>query len=252
MRAWLGLTLALARSTLREPVGFFFAIVFAPTLVLVLGTMFGNEPSVRTGGVGYLSATLPAFASVVLAIVGVMLLPVSQLQLRETEALLRLRVTPLRPRVFLAAQITVHFVIGMVGILLAFAAGALAFGVELPRSLALVLVACALGLLAFLALGCTLAALYPSSGTATGVGNVLMILLMLTSGAFVPVEVMPTGVQRFVELSPVRQFVGLVRGLWHGDPWSEHLVPTAVLCAMVVVFGVVGARLFRWQQHGSR
>jgi ABC-2 type transport system permease protein len=252
MRAWWGLSVALARSTLREPVGFFFAVVFAPTLVLVLGTIFGNRPSEQSGGLGYLSATLPAFASVVLAIVGVMLLPVSQLQLRETGALVRLRVTPLRPRVFLAADLSVHFAIGMVGIVLAFAAGALVFGVALPDDLARVLAACALGLVAFLALGCTLAAVYPTSGAATGIGNILMILLMMTSGAFVPVEVMPDSVQQVVQFSPVRQFVHLVRGLWFGDPWSQHLGSTAVLCAMVVVFGAFGTWKFRWRPQGSR
>ena len=246
MRSYRALTAALCRSTLREPVGFFFTIVFAPALVLILGLIFGNDPDPDFGGVGYISRTLPAFASLVLAIVGVMTMPLAQLQLRETGALTRLRATPLRPATFVAADLTVNFVLGVVGMFLALLLGILVFGVDAPDSLPQVVLACALGLVAFLALGYTLAALYPSVGAATGIGNILMILLMLTSGAFVPLSELPDGVQRVMDYSPVRHFVDLVQGLWNGEAWSTLWTPTLVLVGMVVVFGALGVVLFRW------
>lgn len=246
MRGYTQLTLALARSTLREPVGFFFAIIFSPALVIILGLIFGNDPTPEFGGVGYIDKTLPAFASLVLAILGVMIMPQQQLTLRESGALTRFRVTPLKPTTFIAADLTVNFVIGFVGMLLALAAGVIVFGVDLPAQLPAVLAACALGLLAFLALGYTLAALYPSVGAATGIGNILMILLMLTSGAFVPLAALPDGVRSVMSYSPIRHFVDLVQGLWQGQAWSTLWTPTLVLLGMTLVFGVLGAALFRW------
>ena len=110
------------------------------------------------------------------------------------------------------------------------------------------LLAAALGLVAFLALGYTLAAIYPSSGAATGIGNVLMLLLMLSSGAFVPLATMPEGVQTVMNFSPVRHFAVLMQGLWEGQPWSSLLLPTGILVAMVIVFGALGSILFRWER----
>lgn len=237
----------LARSALREPVGLFFTLIFAPMLVVVLGLIFGNDPTPEFGDRGYIDATLPAYASLVMAIMGVLTLPVNQLQLRESGALTRLRATPLRPRTYVAADLSVNFLIGLTGIVLALAVGMLGFGVQPQGNLLLVLAAAALGLTAFLALGYTLAAIYPSAAAATGIGNGLMIVLMLTSGAFVPLAVLPEGVQRVMNFSPIRHFVDLMQGLWNGEPWSNYGLATAVLVGMIVVFGALGARLFRWK-----
>jgi ABC-2 type transport system permease protein len=110
----------------------------------------------------------------------------------------------------------------------------------------LVLLACALGLGAFLALGYTLAAIYPSATAAIGIGNPLMILLMLTSGAFVPLEVLPPSIRAVMWSSPVRHFADLIQGLWAGQPWSDYWLATAVLVGMLLVLGPFGIKLFRW------
>ena len=248
MNSYRALTATLFRSLVREPVGLFFAFIFAPTLVLILGLVFDSGPDPEFGGRSFIEATLPAFPSLVVAITGVVLVPVGQLTLRETGALRRLRLTPLRPVTFIAADLTVHFLVGMAGMIVALAVGWLVFGVSPSGNLAVVLLAAALGLVAFLALGYTLASLYPSSGAATGIGNVLMLLLMLSSGAFVPLAAMPNGVQRIIDFSPVRHFADLLQGLWEGQAWATMLLPTAVLLGMTIIFGALGARLFRWER----
>ncbi len=88
----------------------------------------------------------------------------------------------------------------------------------------MVLAAAALGLLAFLALGYTLTAIYPSAAAATGIGNGVMIVLMMTSGAFVPLAVLPEGVQAVMNFSPIRHLVELMQGLWSG-PGSATACP---------------------------
>lgn len=248
MTGYRALTRTFFRTRLREPVGLFFAFFFAPALVLILGGVFGNEPDPEFGGRGYLDVTLPASASLVVAMIGLVLLPVNQLTLRESGALRRLRLTPLRPSTFIAADLTVNFAVGFAGMVAALAVGWWGFGVTLSGSLLAVLLAAALGLVAFLALGYALVGLYPSSGAATGIGNVLMILVMLTSGAFVPLTVMPEGLDRVMALSPVRHFVDLLGGLWAGEPWSALLVPTGVLLSMIVVFGALATLSFRWER----
>jgi ABC-2 type transport system permease protein len=249
MKGYGTLAATLLRSSLREPVGLFFAVVFAPVLVLLLGLIFDNGPDPDFGGRSFIEATLPAYPSLVLAITGVLLVPVSHLTLRESGALRRLRLTPLRPATFIAADLTVHFLIGMSGMIAAVAVGWLAFGVAPSAHLVPVLLAAALGLVAFLTLGYTLAGIYPSSGAATGIGNTLMLLLMISSGAFIPLETMPGGVQKVMNFSPVRHFADLTQGLWKGEGWSTLLLPVGVLSAMILVFGVLATALFRWERN---
>ena len=247
MRAFRAVLAALWRSQYRDPVGLFFSIVFAPMLVLVLGAIFGNTARPEFGGRGMLDATLPAFGALVLAASGVMQLPLTLLTLRETGALRRLGLTPLRRSTFLAATVTLGFLIGLAGLLAAFAIGVLVFGVSLPGNILGVLGACAFGLVTFLAVGYALAALYPSIGAATAVGNIAMIILMLTTGAFTPISVMPEGVRRAIGFSPLRWFVELTQGLWDGAPLRSVALPFLLLCGLLAVSVVAGRLLFRWQ-----
>lgn len=246
MRGYLQLAVSLLKSQLREPVGFFFTIVFSPALVVILGLIFGNEGSPEFGGAGFVDQVLPGFSAVAIAIVGVMLVPQAQLLLRTSGALTRLRVTPLRPVTFVAADLTVNFLLGLLGAVLALTVGVVVFGVDLPANSFGVLAALVIGLLAFLAIGYTLAAVYPSVGAAVGIGNVLMILMMLTSGAFIPTAVLPSGVQAVMEYSPVFHVVELVQASWAGEPWPW--VSAVAISGVIVVFGALGVALFRWHR----
>lgn len=248
MTGYRALTSALFRSLIREPVGLFFSLIFAPMLVLILGLIFDSGPDPLFGGRSFIQATLPAFPSLVLAITGVLLVPLGLLNLRESGALRRLRLTPLQPTTFVAADLTVNFLIGMIGMLAALAIGWLVFGAAPTGSFAAVLAAMALGLVAFLALGYTLAGIYPSASAATAIGNVLMILLMMSSGAFIPLTTMPDNIQTIMNFSPVRHFADLMQGLWAGQAWSTLLLPTGILVAMIIVFGALGSLLFRWER----
>ncbi|WP_150462751.1 ABC transporter permease [Nesterenkonia ebinurensis] len=246
MNAYRGLVTALWRSQRRDPVGLFFSFAFAPVLVLALGTIFGNAPRPEFEGQGFLDATLPAFASLVLAMTGVLQVPVAMLTLRDSGALQRLSLTPLRRSTFMAASLTVHFLVGITGMLAALAIGIGVFGVSMPSNVGGVLAVCVIGLSTFLAVGCALAAVYPSTSAATGMGNVLMILLMLTSGAFTPLAVLPEGIQRIIQYSPVRWFVEAAQHAWVGDPFGDVVMPLLFLGVVLIVAALVGRWRFRW------
>lgn len=246
MRGYRQLTLAFLKSQLREPVGFFFLLIFSPAVLIILGLIFGNDPKPELGMHGFVDTMLPGITVISILIVGVVSVPQNQLIVRSSGALTRLRVTPLKPRTYVAADLTVNFVLGMTGALLTLLLGVLVFGVRWPASLAMVVLALALGLITMLAVGYTLAAIYPSVAAATGVGNVLMIVLMLTSGAFIPTAALSPGMRTVMSFSPVYHLAELVRASWSGDswPWTALLV----LLGLTAVCGVLGTLLFRWDR----
>lgn len=246
MRGYRALAVALAKSQLREPVGFFFLLIFPPGLLLVLGLIFGNDPAPEFGGRGFVDQMLPGLTVIALLIVGIMVVPQNLLGLRERGALTRLRVTPLKPATFVAADLTVNYVLGLVGALLALVAGLVVFRVELPSSVAMVLLALAFGHLAMLAIGYALAAVLPSAAAAVGIGNGLMVLLMMVSGTMIPTAVLPDGVRVVQQASPVFHVAELVGASWAGEPWPW--VSVVVLLGIMVVFGAFGIGMFRWDR----
>ena len=91
--------------TLREPAAVIFSVAFAPVFVVVMGLIFGNKPAPEFGGQGFLEANFTAFPGIVIAISSVVMVPIDMATQRSAGVLRRFRVTPLRPGLYLAADV---------------------------------------------------------------------------------------------------------------------------------------------------
>ena len=247
MNAFSTIATVQAKRTLRDPAATFFMLAFAPMFAVAMGLIFGNDPLPEFGNRGYLDANLVSFAAIIVVISGLIVTPVDIITQRESGALRRFRATPLRPVTYIAADVVVRFVISLVSIALMIAIGTLAFGARPEGNLVGVLLAAALGILAFLAVGYALSAVIPSQGVALALGNVLVYPLIFLSGAAVPLSVLPDGVRRVAQFSPLTQMVQLLQCLWAGEAWSAHWVPLVVLVGLLAVATAVAARFFRWE-----
>lgn len=111
--------------------------------------------------------------------------------------------------------------------------------------------AVALGLLysflAVAALGHLIASVSPNARAAQVIGMVLLYPMVFLSGAGMPLEVLPATMQKISYFMPLTYVVRLLRGLWFGLPLSELWLPITVLGVMIVVCGLLAAKLFKWE-----
>ncbi len=66
MRALRKLVVVQAKLYLREPIGVFFTLLFAPLLLIMMGFVFGNAPDPLFGGRGQLDVNLPAYTALII------------------------------------------------------------------------------------------------------------------------------------------------------------------------------------------
>ena len=71
--------------------------------------------------------------------------------------------------------------------------------------------------------------------------------MVFISGATWPLEFLPQAVQNVARFIPLTYVVALLKGLWFGESWGEHLTDVAVLGATLAVGVIVAARTFRWE-----
>lgn len=247
MKAFRKLTVVQVKRTMREPLAVFFMIAFAPMFAASMGFIFGNDPVPEFDGRGYLDANLVSFTAFVVAIVGFIVVPVDAVTQRQAGVLRRFRATPLSPLAYIGAEVLVRLAVSLVSVGAMLAIGIFAFDARPGGSLANVLLAFALGILAFFAAGYALAAVLPSQGVAQAVGNMLVYPLIFLSGAAVPLEVLPEDVRNVAQFSPLTQFVALLKGLWAGEGWQETWVPVVVLFGLLGVGTAIAVRFFRWE-----
>ncbi len=247
MRSLWKLTLVQAKLYLREPMSVFFTLFFAPLLLVLFGFLQGNAPDARLNGRGVIDMAVPAYTGLIIATVGLMSVPIATAARREAGMLRRFRATPLRPLSFLAADVLVYFVMTLLGIVLLFLVGKIGYNVRFEGDPLSVLAGFCLGTFAFFALGYILAGLAPTARTAQLAGTVLFYPMVFISGATWPLEFLPQAVQNVARFIPLTYVVALLKGLWFGESWGEHLTDVAVLGATLVVGVIVAARTFRWE-----
>ena len=247
MRPLWKLTLIGAKLYLREPVAAFFTIVFAPMMLVLFGSIYGNTPSPLFGGRGTIDISVPAYIGLIIATVGLISVPIGVASRREAGVLRRYRATPLRLAIYLTADVLVYFGMTLLGVVLLILTGKIGYNVRFDGNVVSVLAGFSLGALSFFALGFLIAGLAPTARIAQTVGMVIAFPMMFLSGATIPLEVLPATVREVARFIPLTHVVTLLRGLWAGEAWSKHLTEVVVLVGVLVVGTAISAKTFRWE-----
>ncbi|NOX62157.1 MAG: ABC transporter permease [Chloroflexi bacterium] len=232
---------------LREPMAFFFTMVFPVMLLVLFGAIFSNDPNPFYNNMGYVDFATPALIVFVIVTVMLMSVPIKTASDRELGVLRRFRATPLRPRVYMASDVLMHYLITLVGALLLLVVGVLAFDLNLTENWVHVWLAFTLSALSFAALGYLIAAYAPTARVAQTVGMALFFPMMFLSGAAFPLEIMPEALQTISKFLPMTMAVELLQGVWFGESWSLYTRQTFTLIGMLAICAIVAARAFRWE-----
>lgn len=101
--------------------------------------------------------------------------------------------------------------------------------------------------LSFFSIGFILAGTMPTTRTAQTVAMLLLYPMLILSGAAWPRELMPAAVNKLSSFIPLTYVVNLLRGLWFGESWNNHLLDVGILCGLLLIGIIVSVRTFRWE-----
>jgi ABC-2 type transport system permease protein len=247
MRGLWKLILVQMKLFLREPAATFFTIVFAPMLLLLFGTIYGNKPNPFFGGRGMVDVSVPSYIALIIISVGFMGIPVATAANREAGVLRRFRITPLRPAAYIVSNIVSNYVMTAAGVVTLVVVGKAVYGMKFEGNVLSVWAGFTLGSLAFFALGYLIAGVAPTARVAQAIGMIATFPMMFLSGSAIPLEVLPQSVRNISRFIPLTHVVTLMRGLWTGASWGKHLTEAAVLGGVLLVGMLLSARFFRWE-----
>jgi ABC-2 type transport system permease protein len=162
----------------------------------------------------------------------------------------RLRSAPISRWGLLAGKAASGTVIALLTLLVSFAFAMLVFGVRIEGSVAgflAIALACALMAATF---GLFVAALGNTPGTTRGVSSLVVLLMVMLGGAWVPTFVFPAWLQQLTVVMPTRWAVdGLDAMTWRGLGLDAALGPVAVLIAFAAAFWILAVARFRWEER---
>jgi ABC-2 type transport system permease protein len=237
----------------RNPASVFFTVMFPVILLLIFGTVFGDQTVEVHGGVKTTTYYLPAIITLSVISSTMQTLAMSLVIAREDGRLKRGRGTPLPPWVFVVGRVGNSIVVALLMMGLLALIGRLLYSVPFHWGrLPALLVTLVVGAASFSCLGIALTAAIPSQDAAAPIVNALLLPLYFLSGVFIPDDQLPSGVIHFADAFPIRHlfeafFSAYVPVGGSGFEWGD--------LAVVALWGVAGlllaVRHFRWTPRGG-
>ncbi len=225
--------------------GPFFALVF-PILMLVLyGSIYGNDPTPYFGGRGAMDVSVPSYAGMVIGVTSLMCFPLSVAEYKELKIYKRFDATPAGKGIVMLAQVLVNFVITLVGIGLLLIGGILLYNVKIEGNYGIVFLAMMLSIAAMFALGFLITAIAKDAKIVNVVSYTLYFVMLFASGASLPIEMFPDGMKTFSKLLPLSHVVELLKAATGGKPLQEYYMNIIVLLGCLAVFGGSAAILHK-------
>jgi ABC-2 type transport system permease protein len=246
MSALLRLTATETKLFFREPIVVFFALAFSPILLVILGLIPSmREPNADLGGVRLITLYLPIVISMGISLFSLSGLSQLFASYREKGVLRRMRTTPVKPAVMLGAQLLMATVLSIITMLIMVAIGHFAFDVEFPQQLPAFLISFLLLALALFAIGLLVAALAPSSKSASAIGSLVFFPLVFFAGLWLPRASMNKVLLTISDLTPLGAGVQSLQDATAGH-WPQ-LLHLGVMLGWTLLAGGLAARYFRWE-----
>lgn len=233
---------------LREPMGAVGSIVIPVLSFVVLGRLLGGRlPQSAISANGFLRVGLPVFASVMIALSGVLSLVTIISIYREGGILRRLRATPLRPQTILTAHVLVKLALTLATLVLMMFAGKRYYPVNINVPVFGFAIALLIATWSILSIGFLIASIVPTARFAQPIGGLILYPMLGFCGLFIPLESLPPKLHAAARLLPLTYAVSLLQGIWKGEAWSAHLGDVAALFLVFGICTVLSAKVFRWE-----
>lgn len=223
----------------------FFTFLLPILLLVLLGSVYGNEEIDGVRAAPYLVAGLIGYGVVATTFAG---LAINLVIRRESGVLKRVRGTPLPGATYLGAVLVSEVIVIAIQVIAQILIGRYLFDAGWPESVGGLVVALLLGAVAFAGLGLAITGLVKSAEGSSAVVNAIYLPMTFISGVFFSVNAMPGFLEAIANILPLTYLLDLIRDVYI-DGRSLGSAWTAI--GVVALWGAGGIALalrsFRWE-----
>lgn len=169
-------------------------------------------------------------------------------QWRKNGLLRRLRMSPISVQSLVLSRSLITVLLALLQFAIFIGLGMTAFGLRLTGSWWAALPLLVLGAFAFQSIGLVVGAVSRTEEAASGFANLVILPMAFLSGSFIPLDTAPDWIRTVADYLPMGHLnKGMSAVLVRGEGPSAILVPALVLLGFTLVFSLLAARLFRWE-----
>jgi ABC-2 type transport system permease protein len=224
------------RLMMRDPLVLTFVVAFPIVTMLIIGGAFGTQPDRAFDFVNPAHWYVASYLTVVIAAMGLVMLPVHLASYRERGVLRRFAAAGFPRWSFPVSQLIVGLATTAVSCALLLAVAAPVYGIPPLHAWWRVAAALALGSIAFVSLGVVLGSVLPSARSAQAVGLLIFFPSFLLGAGGPPPHVMGAAVRQVAGPLPLTLLTNAVREPWLGiGSATGSLIAVAALAVAATI-----------------
>ena len=174
-------------------------------------------------------------------------LPLVVSEYRERKILKRFKVTPISPVMLLIVEFLIYVIYSVISLATIIPVAMLFGKVEVHGSWLTFIGSWFLTMVSTLSIGMMVGGIAKNAKTASVIACILYFPMLIFSGATLPFEVMPKGMQTVVQFFPMTQGIQLMKAAFLGTPLSNVWLPVLVMLAVTIICSGVAIKCFKWE-----
>ena len=230
----------------RSPDVFVFNLCMPVVVLLLIGFIAGDQAA---GGedITYIQSAFASLTAVGICCSAFMSIPIVMVDYRDKKILKRLYCSPASPVRLLAADTLCSVVMSAISAVLVAAAAVMVFGYRMEGDFLYFMGAWLLTLISMFSIGLVAAALCRTTKSLNVATSILYFPMLFFSGATIPYELFPKGLQRVADVMPLGVGIDLMKAASIGADMKGSLPNIIILTVIAAVCSTVAVRTFRWE-----
>lgn len=232
---------------IREFSGVLFGVMLPVGLMILLGVIFGDKYAGENVNYTYVQQSFPAVITIGICATGLMGIPLTISSYREKKVLKRFEVTPTSPAKLLIAQVLNNFTFALVSSVLVYSVAKIFFDYKMIGSISSFIVIYLLVTISIYSIGMLIASISGSVKTTNLLCTIIYFPMFFLSGATIPYELMPKGLQTFSSIMPLSVGIKVLKGVSIGVNINEYITPITILIISSIICVLLSIKTFRYE-----
>lgn len=228
----------------RSPDVILFCLIM-PLAVFLLITLISGSKEAADTGLTFMESSFAALSTVGICCCAFMSIPIVMVELRNKGVLRRMYCSPCSPARILACDTIASGMMAVISTLILTVAAVL-MGYRMSGSVLLYVGMWLLTLMAMFSIGLMVAGLCRTTKSLNIATSVLYFPMLLFSGATIPAEIFPAGVQTIMKWLPLGIGIDSLKSI-SAACYNDLAVQAAVLAVMAAACTAIAIKTFRWE-----
>lgn len=225
---------------------FVFNLCMPVVVLLIIGFIAGGKAA-GDSGMNYLQSAFASLTSVGICCSAFMSIPIVLVDYRDKKILKHFYCSPCSPARIMLADVICSAVMSMLSAVIVGTVACLVFGYRMEGSLPAFIGAWFLTMISMFSIGLLVASLCKTTRSMSVATTILYFPMLFFSGATIPYELFPKGVQLVADMMPLGMGIRLMKAAGMGTAVESVLLQIIILILIAVVCSLVAVKTFRWE-----